>query len=164
MVDEIQQVEMVEAKPKKRRKATLADVKPSFLIVEMDDVDEDGEPIVIEFKMRVLSYFRFNEIGKMVNDPSPATIGIDPSTKRPLFDTNSADFRNRLNDAANERSILRLAESLVEPEIPGDTLQEKTAWMKDNMPTAIVQQLIYAMGSTLTRGEARIKARADSFQ
>lgn len=160
MVDEIQ---IIETKPKKRRKATLDDVKPSFLIVEMDDVDEDGELVVIEFKMRVLSYFRFNEIGKMVNDPTPEAMGVD-GNKRPIFDTNSADFRNKLNDAASERSILRLAESLVEPEIPGDTLQEKAAWMKDNMPTAIVSQLINAMGSTLMRGEARIKSRADSFQ
>lgn len=153
-----------EVKPKKRRKATLDDMKPSFLVVEMDDVDEDGEPVVIEFKLKVLSYFRFNEIGKMVNDPSPSTMGIDASTKRPIFDTNSADFRNKLNDAASERSILRLAESLVDPEIPGDTLPEKSAWMKENMPTAIVSQLINAMGSTLIRGEARIKSRADSFQ
>lgn len=152
-----------EPKQKKRRKATLADVKPSFLTVEMDDIDDDGEQIVIEFKMRVLSYFRFNEIGKMVIDPSPVPMGVD-GNKRPIFDTNSADFRNKLNDAANERSILRLAESLIEPEIPGDTLQDKSAWMKENMPTAIVSQLIMAMGSTLTRGEARIKSRADSFQ
>lgn len=152
-----------EIKEKKRRKATLDDVKPSFLVVEMDDVDEDGEPVVIEFKLKVLSYFRFNEIGKMVVDPSPVPMGVDDN-KRPIFDTNSADFRNKLNDAASERSILRLAESLVEPEIPGDTLQDKSAWMKENMPTAIVSALVNAMGSTLSRGEARIKSRADSFQ
>lgn len=150
-------------KEKKRRKATLDDMKPSFLVIEIDDTDEDGEPIIIEFKMKVLSYFRFNEIGKLVNDPSPATVGADKQG-RPIFDTSSADFRNRLNDAANERSILRLAESLVDPVIPGDTLQAQSAWIKENMPTAIVQTLIYAMGSTLTRGEARIKSRADSFQ
>ncbi len=161
MVDEI---EKIEPKSKKRRKATLADMQPSFLVVEMDDVDDDGEPVTIEFKMRVLSYFRFNEIGKMVTDPTPETMGIDATTKRPLFDTNSASFRNKLNDAANERSIMRLADSMVEPEIPGDSLQEKSTWIKDNMPTAIVQALINAMGSTLVRGEARIKSRADSFQ
>lgn len=150
-------------KEKKRRKATLEDMKPSFLIVEIDDVDEDGEPVVIEFKMRVLTYFRFNEVGKMVVDPSPEPMGVD-GNKRPLFNTNDATFRSKLNDAANERSIMRLAESMVEPEIPGDTLQEKSTWIKENMPTAIVQALINAMGSTLVRGEARIKNRADSFQ
>lgn len=153
-----------EKKPIKRRKATLDDVKPSFLVVEMDDVDEEGEPIVIEFKLKVLSYFRFNEIGKMVLDPSPVTVGVEPGSKKPIYDTTSADYRNKINDAAGERSILRLAESLVEPEIPGDDLREKSTWIKDNMPTAIVQQLIYAMSSTLIRGEARIKTRADSFQ
>jgi hypothetical protein len=90
-------------------------------------------------------------------------MGVD-GNKKPIFDTNSADFRNKLNDAANERLILRLAESLVEPEIPGDTLQDKAIWMKDNMPTAIIGALNNAMGSTLVRGEARIKTRADSFQ
>lgn len=163
MADETKQ-DIAEPKPeKKRRKATLDDVKPSFLVVEMDDVGEDGEPEIIEFKLKVLSYFRFNEIGKMVVDPSPTPMGVD-GNKRPIFDTNSADFRMKLNEASDQRSILRLAESMVEPEIPGATLEDKAAWMKDNMPVAIVQQLIFAMGSTLARGEARIKNRADSFQ
>lgn len=161
MVDEI---EIAEPKPKKRRKATLDDLKPSFLTVELDDVDEDGEPIVIEFTMKVLSYFRFNEIGKMVKDPTPETMGVDPSTKRPLFDTNSEAYRTRQNDVSNERIVLRLAESLVDPVIPGDTLQDKAEWMKNNISTAIIAQLNMAMGSTLVRGEARIANRAATFQ
>jgi hypothetical protein len=163
MADENEVIE--QPKPeKKRRKATLADLKPALILVEVDDVDEDGEPIALEFTLKALSVFQYNSIGVQVPDPSPDTIGIDPKTKRPLLDTNSWDYRTKLNQAANERMMRRLAEALVEPAIPGGDLAAKSAWIQDNMTPGIVNQLAILMASAANRGEARIANRADNFQ
>ena len=149
---------------KKRRKATLADLKPALIIVEVDDVDEDGEPVALEFTLKALSLFQYNNIGAQVPDPDPATMGVDPKTKRPIFDTNSADFRLKQNQAANERMVRRLAAALVEPAIPGENEADKSRWIQDNMTPGIVNQLAFLMGQVSNRGEARIANRADNFQ
>ena len=162
MADENEVIE--QPKPeKKRRKATLADLKPALIIVEVDDVDEDGEPIALEFTLKALSVFQYNSIGMQVPDPSPATIGADPKTKRPIYDTTSWEYRTGLNEAANERMVRRLAEALVEPAIPGDDLPAKAQWIQQNMTPGIVNQLAVLMASAANRGEARIANRADNF-
>lgn len=175
MAEEIVNVEPQPVPEKKRRKAKLDDLKPALITVEVEDVDtdedgnavldEDGNPVpvILEFTMRTLSYFRYNQINAEVIDPSPATMGVG-ADKRPIFDTNDAGYRQRLNEAAAERTIRRLAEALVDPVIPGNTAQEKAQWMKDNMPTALVNQLAAVEWSTLARGQARIANRANSFQ
>lgn len=163
MADEIVNVEPTPAPEKKRRKATLDDLKPTLMTIEIEDVDEDGEPVILEFIMKALSYFRYNQINAEVIDPAPSTMGVGPD-KRPIFDTNDPGYRLRLNEAASERTIRRLAEALVEPKIPGSTPADKAAWMKENMPTAIVNQLAAVEWSTLARGQARIANRANTFQ
>lgn len=162
MADENEVIE--HPKPeKKRRKATLADLKPALMVIEVDDVDEDGEPIALEFTLKALSVFQYNSIGMQVPDPSPATIGADPKTKRPIYDTTSWEYRTGLNEAANERMVRRLAEALVEPAIPGDDLPAKAQWIQQNMTPGIVNQLAVLMASAANRGEARIANRADNF-
>lgn len=163
MADENEVIE--QPKPeKKRRKATLADLKPALMVIEVDDVDEDGEPIALEFTLKALSLFQYNSIGAQVPDPDPATIGVDPKTKRPIFDTNSSDFRTKQNTAANERNVRRLAAALIEPAIPGDDLAAKSMWIQENMTPGIVNQLALLMNQSSHRGEARIANRADNFQ
>ncbi len=149
---------------KKRRKATLADLKPALIIVEVEDVDESGDPVVLEFTLKALSVFEYNEIGKQVADPSPPAMGIDAKTKRPLFDTNDWTYRTRLNEAANERMMRRLGEALVEPKIPGDSAADKADWIKNNMTPGITGQLSILAANASNRGEARIANRADNFQ
>lgn len=149
---------------KKRRKATLADLKPITTIVEIDDVDEDGEPVTLEFTLKSLSLFQYNNIGMQVADPDPDTVGIDPKTKRQIYDTNSWKYRTGLNNASNERMVRRLAASLIEPEIPGDDVATKAAWIQENMSPGIVNQLALLMTQSANRGEARIANRADTFQ
>lgn len=155
-------------KPIKRRKATLDDIKPVFLdvIIEDSEENEDGEleAVELEFRMKVPSFFRWNQIGAEVPDPSPATVGADKNG-RPLYDYNAWGYKTALNDAINERNIRRLAEALVEPVIPGDSLPDKANWIKDNMPPGIVSQLATLLVAAAAKGgEARIKTRADSFQ
>lgn len=163
MADENEVIE--QPKPeKKRRKATLADLKPALMIIEVDDVDEYGEPIALEFTLKALSVFQYNSIGMQVPDPSPATVGVDPKTKRPIYDTTSWEYRTGLNEAANERMVRRLAEAMVEPAIPGDDLSSKAQWIQQNMTPGIVNQLAVLMAQAANRGEARIANRADNFQ
>jgi hypothetical protein len=159
------EVEVIEEpKPeKKRRKATLEDLKPAVMVIEVDDVDEDGEPIALEFTLKTLSFFTYNSLGAQVADPSLATIGMDKNGK-PLYDTNSWQYRVGLNDAANERMVRRLAAALIEPEIPGNDIPEKAQWIKDTMSPGIVNQLAILMATAANRGEARIANRADNFQ
>ena len=149
-------------KEKRRRTATLDDLKPVIHIVEIDDVDFDGEPVTLVFKMRSLTYFRYYEIGGSVIDPAPATIGVDRNG-RPIFDTQSDEYRNKLNVSSNLRGLKRLAEALIEPEVPGTSLDEKAAWLQENIPVGIVTALIMALGATISGGEARIANRANSF-
>lgn len=155
-------------KPIKRRKATLDDIKPVYLdvIIEDSEENEDGEvePVELEFRMKVPSFFRWNQIGAEVVDPPMETIGADKNN-RPIYDTNSPRYRSALNDAANERHIRRLAEALEVPAIPGESLAEKARFIQDNMPPGIVQNLCGLLNVAAAKGgEARISSRANSFQ
>lgn len=155
-------------KPIKRRKATLDDMKPVYLDIEIEDTEEneDGEtePVLLEFRLKVPSFFRWNQIGNEVPDPTPTPSGFDKQG-RPIFDTNNWVYRAALNDAANERNVRRLAEGLVEPAIPGESLADKSQFIKDNMPPGIVTQLCGLLIVAAAKGgEARIASRANSFQ
>ena len=166
MVDELEKVaeDAPTPKPIKRRKATADDIKPVFLNVEIEDVEEDGEPVILEYSMKVPAFMRWNQIGAEVPDPPLATIGIDATTKRPLYDTTSWTYRNALNDAFNERNIRRLAEALLDPMIPGDSLIDKATWIKENMSPGTVFQLCTLLSAAAAKGEARIASRANNFQ
>ncbi len=154
-------------KPIKRRKATLDDIKPVFLDVEIEDTElnDDGEPepVILEYRMKVPAFFRWNQIGNEVPDPAMETVGADKQGK-PIYDTNSWRYRTAQNDAFNERNIRRLAEALVEPEIPGDSLPDKAQWIKENMQPGTVSQLYALLVSAASKGEARIVSRANNFQ
>lgn len=156
-----------EKKPIRRRKATLDDIKPVILDVEIEDAEEneDGElePIILEFKLKVPSFSRWNAIGGEVADPTPTPGGFDKQG-RPIFDTNNWGYRTALNDAANERNVRRLAEAMLEPAIPGDSLPDKAQFLKENMAPGIISQLCTLLVSAAAKGgEARIASRANNF-
>lgn len=157
-----------EKKPIRRRKATLDDIKPVYLdvIIEDSEENEDGEvePVELEFRMKVPSFVRWNQIGAEVADPTPTPGGFDKQG-RPIFDTNNWGYRTALTDAFNERNVRRLAEALQEPAIPGVSLVEKAQYLKDNMALGIIQRLCMLLTEAAAKGgEARIASRANSFQ
>lgn len=124
----------------------------------VDDVDR-----VLEFQMVTISGYEWQEIGLSVPSPTVPIMGTDPVTKRPMPDRNNPDYLIAMQFAETERNYRRLARCL-KIEIPGKTLAEKAAYLKENLPSRLYFQLAGKMIELAVTGEVEIEMRANSFR
>ena len=141
-----------------KRKATLGDLHKTTILAEIELAD--GEVVVIE--LRSLSYFTYNQIRWSVPDPAPETVGMDKHGK-PIYGYNDPAFRRKVNEAEMQRTYKLLLAALV-MDIPGETDDDRLEYLQNELDASIVRQLVEMLQKMAVKGEARIAARAQTFQ
>lgn len=150
-------------------------------------VERPGAPPVA-YALRMLTAKRFNRIGVLVKNPDRMPNRLDPEgrqnpdgTTKMLFDPDWGDWRERFQAAQDKRMFWRLIEALegvpddyewesvpgtIGPvRIPGDTLDDKLAWMMDK-DTGFEASVTAALSGILVESGARgsVIARATTFR
>lgn len=139
-----------------RRITSLADL-PSRDIDVRVEVD-GGDALLIP--CRALTFKRYQEIGRMVAEPTPPVMA---GPKGKIYDYQDPAYQDKRNEANEQRRYLRLAE-FIRIDIPGTDLTSKAAWLADNLEMGVLMALARQMDSTLSGGNAAIEARAATFQ
>ncbi len=110
---------------------------------------------------RTLSIAEWDSIGQGVPDPTPPVVGGNKDG--PIFNYRDADYLMHVREAMAERNYRRLAKSL-RIDIPGETLTEQANAVKNTMDAYVTAALIDFMTRIAKESEARISARAATFQ
>ena len=87
--------------------ASIFDVEPAE--IEVTVTFENGDAML--FKARAVPYKRWQELGRMVPEPSPPPMGLDKND-RPIYNMNDSDYLMDRNRAQDKRTLLRLSEFL----------------------------------------------------
>ncbi len=132
----------------------LEDLQP--LRVEVEIEQPGGDVLVVP--LRLLTYARWNRIGREVKTPSPPMTGVDPTTKRPLYDTNNPDYLSAVAEAGEERNYRRLLAALDLP-IEGATVDAQIASLREMVDAGVMRQLLDFLGRAVVEGEAAISGR-----
>lgn len=145
---------------------SLADLAPrrGTVIVQRPD---DQDDLAIPYKE--LSYKRYWEIGRMVEDPppndgNPTDFHRDEKGEiHRLFTINWTQYQQARLDAENKRVLMRLAEFIDLP-IDGDTLEDRAETLQASLPHDVVNALSAAMRTLTIESESRVEARAATFR
>lgn len=127
--------------------------------VNLEFERHDGSIMVIP--VREIPYRDWLAIEREVPLPSPPRGGADKSG-RPWYDTNDPAYIQAFNEAQDRRGYLRVLKALA-VDVPGDTVDDKVASIQE-LPTEIVMTLATYVGQMHARKEARVQARAGTFQ
>lgn len=145
-----------EQKPPVIEVTSLADLGPRTIIVNLER--EDG---VLQIKCRTLSYQRWQQIGWEVADPTPPVVGA--GKHGPIYNHDDPAYKAALMQASDERMYRRLLE-FVQIEVPGRTVEQKLARLRETLEAGVVRHLAQVMGAYTRDGSARIEGRANSFR
>lgn len=154
---------------KKQAETPTPETQP-HLIIALSDLPDRRMTITIiisdeesiQFKGVLLSYKRWNELGRLVPDPMPSVSGFD-SVRRPIYNLYDPVYLNQKETAGEKRTFYRLIEFL-EMDIPGDTLDEKVKALEDALEFKVMRALIEAISKEhLERAEVDVSARAATF-
>ncbi|MCC6615938.1 MAG: hypothetical protein IT320_20880 [Anaerolineae bacterium] len=146
----------------------LTALKPKTVALEVVNtaygVGEAARTETVE--IRTLSYHRWHEIGAMVTDPVMPETRFNALTRSKEPNPDDPDYRRELFAAQVKRDALRAADAIEGggTPIPGDDLEDKAAWLADNLDAGVLNALIIFLRRVAERGLAQISARADSFQ
>ena len=146
-----------EEKPVEKQVVTIAGFgdlpdRDKTVFVEMDDQ-------TLAFPCRMLTYKRFNELGRMIPDPEPPMMA---GPKGKIYDLQNPEYLAKFPEVAEKRMFYRLVEFL-RMTIPGETMAEKAAYLSDNLEYTIVKALVEGMQQTMIEGKARVESRAATF-
>lgn len=145
---------------------SLADLAPrrGTVIVQRPD---DQDDLAIPYKE--LSYKRYWEIGRMVEDPPPHNGEPTDFTKdekgelRKVFSANWQEYQQALLDAESKRGLMRLAE-FIDLQMEGETLEERGEYLQNSLPIDVLMALANAMKRLTSGSESRVEARAAAFR
>lgn len=139
--------------------ATLEDLlapEHATVIVQL----EDGKEVTVN--LRIPTAWQQLQIRQQVSDPAPPVSGIDPKTKRPIFDFNNPAYLAAREQAEMDRNYRMLLFALELP-IPGNTDDEKLEFLKTKFSARLTRQLNVGMAVLVGGGQARIAGRAATF-
>ena len=124
------------------------------------ELSSEDTPTIIQIPCRAMTFKRYQEIGRMVEDPDPPYVA---GKQGKIYDFQDRAYLRAKEVAGEKRQYLRLAE-FVQATIPGADLQEKADWMAEHMEAGILLALRRAMDGSMIGGVAHIEARAESFR
>lgn len=145
----------------------LSDLAPrqGVVVVERPDGQDD-----LAIPYRELTYKRYWEIGRLVDDPLPLKVGQEhddfaKDENGKLVKVYKVDWynwqRERL-DAENKRTLWRLVE-FVDLEFEGATPEARIEELQNTLPNDIVQALTSALRGLVIGSESRVETRAGAF-
>lgn len=148
------------AKPRK----VMSSHKDLMSVPQAMEIEYPDYILVIPIK--VPSWFDWLRLGYDVPIPQPPVVGGDK--RGPIVDRNDAGYLKALEEAANERTLIRLLaaidEQALDQPLPGNTPQEKLAAMKEWLGAAEAIQIATELSRVVQMGEARVIARTQTFR
>lgn len=134
------------------------------VVIAAYGVGENARKVTVE--ICTLSYHRWHELGAMVTDPIMPETRFNPVTRTKEANPDDPDYRRDLYLANVKRDALRAVTAIEGggTDIPGADLEEKAAWLADNIDAGVMNALIIFLRRAAERGLAQIATRADSFQ
>ena len=141
----------------KPRLATLDDLKSAVLNVEIEL--EDGDVVLLPFKMP--TYFEVLDMESRIPMPEAPINGVDKQGK-PVRNFADPSWQAQVNKVTARRNMTLIARNL-KIQIPGDTENDKTDWIQENLGAVVMRQLQGLIDSVIRKGEARIEGRAMTF-
>ena len=144
---------------------SLADLAPrrGTVIVERPD---DQDDLAIPYKE--LTYKRYWEIGRMVDDP-PAHDGTpidftkdEKGELRHVYSINWTKYQQARQDVENQRMLMRLAE-FVDLPFQSETLEGRAEELQTAVPHDVLKSISAAMATLTLGSESRVSARAAAF-
>lgn len=155
MADETNGTEEVQSKPK-RKITALSDFRSLEFDAEITLADE-----IIEIPCKMLTYARYQQIGRMVATPAAPLNGADRNG-RPIRNYDDPTWLAQRADAEDKRTFLRIAE-MVQLPIDGKTLEEKAEKLQEILEPAIVIGLARVLNGQFNESEDAIANRAATF-
>jgi hypothetical protein len=146
---------------------TMDDLTPQIIEVSIRVIEGDASSERV-IPLAVLSWSEWSEIGLAVDDPLvPDKPKVVDGKKRYVLDRDDPDYRRELVDAANERSMRRLARSLV---LAGnfdgrldDLPVDEQAAAVGKLPNGLLMGLNAAMNRIHRMSHSEVMAKSKNF-
>ena len=156
-----------EKKPKKPiRLATLDDLEIGKwnVVVELG-LNEAGEMDEVLIPLNALSYYQVQQIRADIKDPMPPMAGHRDGGI-PVYNFSDPAYLAERNMKEAERMHAFLLAAWPEDKIPlpGATDAEKIEHLKFKLTASVVRQLLERLQGLIMEGNARVEARAATFQ
>lgn len=145
------------SKEQAHRVASFDDLKPGKVNIEVEM--EDGE--ILLFPMRLPTYFDILDMEGRIPLPEAPITGADRNG-RPLRNYSDPGYIANANRVVARRNVALLVQSL-DMDIPGDTLEEKTAALETGISARVMRQLMAVLEGVMRSGEARVESRVTTF-
>lgn len=137
--------------------ATLDDLKLATITVVV--MLADGEERTL--KLHNISRLRIYQIRNSVPEPMPPIVDYLAANK-PVYNTRDQGYIAQMAEVNYKRNSLVLLEML-QLEIPGETTDERLAFMQEQLDPMVYDALLEVVTSILEKAKARIISRADTF-
>lgn len=118
----------------------------------------------LEFPIYIPTWHEWNEIGAAVRNPAVPTNRVGANGER-LPNPYDPVYQQDIARAEEERQYRRLALALVKAgnAIPGASLEEQASNLRDAVGMDIANALLGLLAEMVSKGRARLEARAESF-
>lgn len=141
-----------------KRVASLADVAPVTLYLEIERVD--GE--ILAIPTRNVGYTRLLKVQQAIPLPTPPPDGFDATNKKPTYNYNDPGYLDARQDAFTRRDYAALLE-WVDLVIPGDTLEARVEAFERVFTSAETRQMFEGLNLYQKKGGAQLQSAADHF-
>lgn len=143
--------------PEPPQKAILSDLECATITVVITLADDNE----VTVPMKMIPQYRMMQLSAMIPSAVPPLVDYAAGGK-PVYNYNDAVFVAAVGKVNFERSCLMLAE-MVKLDIPGETLEEKAAYIRETFDPIVTDQLVSVISERREKAKARIITRAETF-
>lgn len=118
-----------------------------------------GDELVVQLK--TLSRLKMIELVNTIALPEPPISGYDKHA-RPILNFQESNYLAAQNVAIYNRNVLLLV-NMLRLDIPGETNEEKIAYVNDEFDGAILEKLFVFINGMFGEGKARLAGRVATF-
>lgn len=136
---------------------SLADLGGGEITLRIEIDDETA----ISIPARPLSWSEYLKIGYEVDEPKPPVTGANSRGK--IYDYADQGYLKEVQDAREERALRRVAAAL-RIDIPGKTLADKAAALRETLDFRVANALLMWMQTFGKAMEERVAERAETFR
>lgn len=140
------------------QKATLADLECAMITVVIQLADDTEVTVPV----KMIPQYRMMQLSAMIPSALPPVVDIQHGTQKPVYNYNDPAFVAQVGEVQFKRNCLMLAE-MVKIDIPGETLDDKALYIRENFDPIVTDQLVNVVGERREKAKARIVTRAETF-
>lgn len=143
--------------PETPQKASLSDLECATITVVITLADNAE----VALPMKMIPQYRMMQLSAMIPSAVPPLVDYAAGGK-PVYNYADAKFVADVGEVQFKRNCLMLAE-MVQIDIPGETLEEKSTYIREKFDPIVTDQLVSVVGERREKAKARIITRAETF-